>query len=479
MLRLSRGKDQRANKALCDTTRTHHVSYCEAGNCSDHWLSEQLSLATKWEITTVKKTSSTIPPTHPRYHFSSHTNLIHRPIIINHSRDNTNRATPHPKNAPQQSYAKSHNTNHIYYLYSKTLYFQVFSNNSFLSRPFLFLILIMKVLLWLCIILGIGGLGLYLHATQAISHTATVVVDSWSRLQSLLPTSLSPIQSLWWRYQISRNPEVAQSLHQWRYAFSWSYTAQQFLDHVAKGPGNNLISLTILEWRSIYDIDEHLTTRWLIQPWDYIQATTTNTSTKPRLPPTRVSLEWFLYPDTYFLDANQPIIPQLLRVQLQAYEDKVITPLSWQIDKALARMRRDWVTMSPYEFLILASIIEKEEKNHANQSRIGWLFVNRLKSNMKIDADISLCYNFKAPYSQCTTEKIVANLTDKTNPYNTRALTGLPPTPIANPSAETIRRLANRERHNYFYYLHDPHGQIYFWETLADHNLNKSKYLEK
>ncbi|MCS6982617.1 MAG: endolytic transglycosylase MltG [Candidatus Absconditabacterales bacterium] len=336
-----------------------------------------------------------------------------------------------------------------------------------------------RVLLGLCTVLVILISGLYRHATQSIPHTASIFVDAGSRIYSLLPSGLSPIQSLWRKYHIRRNPQVAESLHQGRYQFSGFYTVYQFLDHVVRGPENNLISVTILEGRSIYDIDDYLTSRGLITKGEYIQATTQIPSTKTRLPSNLVSLEGFLYPDTYFLDTNQPIIPQLIRVQLQAYEDKVITPLSGHIADALTRMTRKGVKMSPYEFLILASIIEKEEKNHENQARIGGLFVNRLKSNMRIDADISLCYNFKTPYTQCTTKKIITNLTDTTNLYNTRARPGLPPTPIANPSAETVRRLANRESHEYLYYLHDSHGNIYFGKTLADHNLNKSKYLGK
>jgi UPF0755 protein len=72
--------------------------------------------------------------------------------------------------------------------------------------------------------------------------------------------------------------------------------------------------------------------------------------------------------------------------------------------------------------MTLASIIEKEERVDENKDEIASVFLNRLVSNMRIDADISLCYGLAEPYDECPPSVIVENLQDTSNPYNTRAV---------------------------------------------------------
>lgn len=74
---------------------------------------------------------------------------------------------------------------------------------------------------------------------------------------------------------------------------------------------------------------------------------------------------------------------------------------------------------------------------------------------MRIDADIALCYGRALPYETCTPSVIVASINDASNPYNTRVQSGLTPTPIGNPSVETIRAILEFQKTNNLYYLHD------------------------
>lgn len=96
---------------------------------------------------------------------------------------------------------------------------------------------------------------------------------------------------------------------------------------------------------------------------------------------------------------------------------------------------------------------------------------------MRLDADITLCYGLKEPYETCTPKIIVRYLDDTNNLYNTRALKGLPPTPIANPTAKTIEATLRYQSTDFIFYLHDMKGNIYFAKSYEEHNLNKSKYL--
>lgn len=97
---------------------------------------------------------------------------------------------------------------------------------------------------------------------------------------------------------------------------------------------------------------------------------------------------------------------------------------------------------------------------------------------MRIDADISLCYGLAEPYETCTPSRIVAHLQDSSNPYNTRAVNGLPPTPIASVHVSSITALLDAPKTDLFYYLHNPQGKLFTAKTLSEHNTNKSKELQ-
>jgi cell division protein YceG involved in septum cleavage len=96
---------------------------------------------------------------------------------------------------------------------------------------------------------------------------------------------------------------------------------------------------------------------------------------------------------------------------------------------------------------------------------------------MLIGADISLCYFFKIPYADCTPSFIARNVFDTKNPYNTRTVAGLPPTPVGNPTLNSIMASLQPTYTDYLYYLHDNKGQIYYGKTLEEHNANKRNYL--
>ena len=133
--------------------------------------------------------------------------------------------------------------------------------------------------------------------------------------------------------------------------------------------------------------------------------------------------------------------------------------------------------MTPYSVIKLASIIENEEKTQANKAAIAGLFINRIDTNMQLGADVTLCYGLGVTYDLCTPSFIVEHLYDKQNPYNTRQQTGLPPTPISNPSLDSIDAVLNYIKSDYLYYLHDKNGAIHYGSSLQEHNANKSQYL--
>lgn len=279
----------------------------------------------------------------------------------------------------------------------------------------------------------------------------------------------------------------------WSYMFSWSYTLWEYFDRIQSWPTSEYISYTILEWWSTYDIAEDLSNKNYVTQESYTTYLDQQLTNKTNNKNTRIqqfpfleyfsqdlpSREWFLYPDTYFIDTNKDFMQQLHVHHLRTFQSKVRWPYEQLFISFNERLKKAWFrfTLSPYDIIILASVIEKEERNDNNKSTIAGIFLNRLDTWMRIDADITLCYWLKQSYKSCTPSVIVANLYDKTNLYNTRQRTWLPPQPITNPSATTIASLLNFIKTDYIFYLHAPNWQIHYWKDLQEHNFNKSKYL--
>jgi UPF0755 protein len=233
-----------------------------------------------------------------------------------------------------------------------------------------------------------------------------------------------------------------------------------------------------LEGRSIYDIDADLTAKGYISEGEYVSYTT-NTEKIAELS-TRYdffdssikSLEGFLYPDTYYLDNRGNLVNQLVSIQLNTFKKKVRNLYTNNFTDIKTKYK-----LNTYQTITLASIIEKEEKADGNKPTVAGIFYNRLQKGMLLGADITLCYNFKKPYASCTPSVIGKNVSDTNNPYNTRQVAGLTPTPIGNPNVETIKATLFPKQTSYLFYLHDSNGGIHYGETNAEHERNKSQYL--
>jgi len=261
------------------------------------------------------------------------------------------------------------------------------------------------------------------------------------------------------------------------YVFSWEYTPATFVQSILAGPKTAYARITILEGWSIYDTDQYLTDKGLISTGEYIAFVTNPTIIAKyqsrykflKILKSPATLEWFLYPDTYNADKEKDIIDQLVYLQLDTFNKKV-----WSsAEQLLNNQKLNW-----YQVITLASIVEKEEKNNANKSTVAWILLKRFNMGTLIGADISLCYSFKQPYKLCTPSFIGQHVGDDTNPYNTRKLKGMPPTPISNPSVSSILSVLQPEETPYFFYLHDSQWVIHYATTLDEHNQNKQFYIQ-
>lgn len=327
-----------------------------------------------------------------------------------------------------------------------------------------------KIKFWRRILLGLIILGIYIFSKN-ITLDTKITIESGESASKIF-NELSTSEKLRIKLYIKTHNIDFSKLEAGRYTFSGNYSKAEFVANILKGSEKDYLRLTILEGRSIYDIDQALARKWYITGGDFIDYVTDYWTISElmqgyeflRQMPTKVgTLEWFLYPDTYNVDKNKPLIPQLVSKQLQTFQSRVRSKLNNPTDF--------------YKTMILASVVEKEERNTANKPTVAGIFLKRLEIWMKIDADITLCYGLKTSYTNCTPAVIGRNVNDANNKYNTRAVRGLPPTTICNPTRESINAVINPQTSDYLYYLHDMEGNIHYGSTLEEHNANKAKYL--
>jgi UPF0755 protein len=180
----------------------------------------------------------------------------------------------------------------------------------------------------------------------------------------------------------------------------------------------------------------------------------TKRATLPCFTPHRqTKLEGFLFPATYDFLATTTA-RQLANEQLQTFCD------NWtSIDLSYARKKN----LTAYDVLIIASMVEKETLAPDERKLVAAVIYNRLHANMPLGIDATLRYGFNiAP-----TQSILQSQLDSSNPYNSRKLLGLPPTPIANPGLASIQAAAHPAKVDYLYFVRKP-DRVHHFFTASD-----------
>lgn len=129
------------------------------------------------------------------------------------------------------------------------------------------------------------------------------------------------------------------------------------------------------------------------------------------------------------------------------------------------------IVKTPEELVILASIVEKETGRADERARVAGVFSNRIRLGMKLQSDPTIIYGLVGGKGTLG-RGILRSEIDKVTPYNTYQITGLPPTPIANPGVAAMEAVANPAKTRDLFFVADGTGGHAFAETLEQHNRN-------
>ena len=163
----------------------------------------------------------------------------------------------------------------------------------------------------------------------------------------------------------------------------------------------------------------------------------------------RRSLEGFLFPATYQFTVHSDSA-ELVSAQLRAFRR------SWStINLAYARSKN----LTPYDVLTIASMVEKEAVAPEERPKIARVIYNRLHHRMPLGIDATVRYGFHVP----GTQSLLQSQLDSNNPYNTRKLPGLTPTPIANPGLASIQAAAHPVAGDWLYFVRRPDKVHHFF----------------
>ncbi len=175
------------------------------------------------------------------------------------------------------------------------------------------------------------------------------------------------------------------------------------------------------------------------------------------------SAEGMVHPETYFFERGTLDIEILLRARDR---QQVILDQLWENRMEALPYK------TPYQALVMASIIEKESGVTGEKAEIAGVFVRRLEQNMRLQSDPTVIYGLGSSYDGNLTRENLQQVTA----YNTYRINGLPPTPITIPGQEAIAAALNPAAGDSLYFVATGDGGHQFSATLEEHNAAVNRY---
>lgn len=290
--------------------------------------------------------------------------------------------------------------------------------------------------------------------------------------QQQIPLFSATIAKLYMKTQIDG------PLHAGIYQLPENPTFAEALEVLGQGVKAAMVKVQIIEGKTSKDLYQALRDNKGIKK-EVLTADSTNASIAQALdlvgilpeavvnsndPIVNHNLEGWFAPDTYYYgegSTDKQVLTDLYKRQQQA------------LTKAWENRDPDLPYDSPYEALIMASIIEKETSVAEERPLVSAVFSNRLNKNMRLQTDPTIIYGMGSRYEGNIRRQDI----DEKTAYNTYQIDGLPPTPIALPSAASIEATLHPADSEALYFVATGNGGHKFTNSLSEHNQAVKEYL--
>lgn len=178
------------------------------------------------------------------------------------------------------------------------------------------------------------------------------------------------------------------------------------------------------------------------------------------------SPEGLFFPQTYYVTAGSSELMLLKRAYMA---------MQVQLQQAWLHREKNTILTSPYQALILASLVEAEAKQKSDMPKIAAVFLNRLRHHMRLQSDPTVLYGLDLPVGSFLSRAALRSVT----PFNTYRYANLPPHPIAMPSQAAILAVLHPAHNADYYFVADGHGGHVFSRTLKQQDQARSHYAIK
>jgi len=172
------------------------------------------------------------------------------------------------------------------------------------------------------------------------------------------------------------------------------------------------------------------------------------------------------------------LLPETYRFTRGMARDQIIQRMQQAHKRVLAevweRRMQDLPFKTPDQLVTMASIVEKETGKADERSRVAAVFINRLKTKMRLQSDPTIIYGLTGGKGALG-RPIMKSEIEQHTPYNTYVIDGLPPGPIANPGRASLEAAANPARTKELFFVADGTGGHVFSENYNEHQKNVAR----
>lgn len=229
------------------------------------------------------------------------------------------------------------------------------------------------------------------------------------------------------------------------------------------------VNITFNNAESIYELSGKLASQFDADSLDFVETFTDKSFLSQKEMNLQQSLSLYI-PNTYefYWDASTADVQKRLLLEYENF---------WTDDR---EQKRQALQLSRLEVSTLASIVQKETAKADERPTVAGVYINRLKRNMKLQADPTVVYALKLKLKKPDTiiRRVLLKDLEIDSPFNTYKNVGLPPAPLIMPDLSSLDAVLNYKKHNYLYFVADISNPGYhiFSKTLSEHNRNASIY---